>query len=71
MAHWLKHALIAALLAASTVVCAADQTPDALLKQTTDDVLAVVRQDRDIQAGDRQKTYALVEAFYHERVQEE
>jgi len=35
--------------------------PDALVKKVTEDVLAVVRSDRDIRAGNRKKTIDLVE----------
>lgn len=35
--------------------------PDALVKQTADDVIAVVKTDKDIQAGNKQKIYALAE----------
>ena len=37
------------------VVLAADLTPDALVRTTTQDVLAVVKQDKAIQAGDTRK----------------
>jgi phospholipid transport system substrate-binding protein len=59
----LLHRLCAALLlAASLSAQAADPTPDALLKQTTEDVVATINQDKDLQTGDRMKSYALVEA---------
>ncbi|HOY71371.1 MAG TPA: ABC transporter substrate-binding protein [Methylotenera sp.] len=35
--------------------------PDALVRQTADDVIAVVKSDKDIQAGNKQKIYALAE----------
>lgn len=41
---------------------AAELPPDQLIRQTTEDVLKIVRQDKDIQAGDKQKIIALVEA---------
>jgi phospholipid transport system substrate-binding protein len=37
------------------------EAPDEMLRRTTDQVLQMVRQDKDIQSGDRQKTYALIE----------
>jgi phospholipid transport system substrate-binding protein len=40
---------------------AQDLTPDALVKTVTQDVIAIVKQDKEIQAGDRKKTIALVE----------
>ena len=43
-------------------VANAEIAPDALVKQTADEVLAIVKNDRDIQAGNQQQLYALVEA---------
>jgi phospholipid transport system substrate-binding protein len=40
---------------------AADLTPDALVKKVTLEVIDIVAKDKDIQAGDRAKTVALVE----------
>ncbi len=37
------------------------EAPDVLVKRTTEDVLAVVKADTDIQAGSRAKIYALAE----------
>ena len=37
------------------------QTPDALVKDVTQDVIAIVKQDKDIQSGNTKKTIALVE----------
>jgi phospholipid transport system substrate-binding protein len=56
----------------STLVCASaalfvqtavaqDVPPDALVRSVTDDVIAVVKQDKDIQSGSTRKTIALVE----------
>lgn len=39
----------------------ADVAPDELVKKTADEVLAVVKQDKDIQAGDMAKITALAE----------
>jgi len=41
---------------------AADVAPDQLVKSTAEDVLAIIRQDKDIQAGNKSKIYALVDA---------
>ncbi len=38
-----------------------DLAPDELVKNTTQEVISVIKQDKDIQAGDRAKIYALVE----------
>ncbi|HSD43302.1 MAG TPA: ABC transporter substrate-binding protein [Burkholderiales bacterium] len=40
---------------------AQDLSPDALVKSVTEDVIAVVKQDKEIQAGSSKKTIALVE----------
>jgi phospholipid transport system substrate-binding protein len=41
---------------------AAELGPDDLVKRTSDEVLGIVKQDKDIQAGNRQKIFALVDA---------
>lgn len=42
-------------------VFAQEISPDALVQQVTDDVLTIVRQDKDIQSGDTGKALKLVE----------
>ncbi|MDR3324055.1 MAG: ABC transporter substrate-binding protein [Zoogloeaceae bacterium] len=49
-------------LVSNGVALAQALTPDALVKSVTDDVLKTVRQDKDIQNGNSQKTIALVQA---------
>jgi len=39
----------------------AQEAPDALVKRTADEILAIVRQDKDLQAGNPQKVVALAE----------
>ncbi|HPX88004.1 MAG TPA: ABC transporter substrate-binding protein [Methylophilaceae bacterium] len=39
----------------------AEVAPDVLVKQTADDVLNIIKNDKDIQAGNQQKIYALAE----------
>jgi phospholipid transport system substrate-binding protein len=41
---------------------AQEDSPDALIKKVTDDVLNIVRQDKDIQSGNTKKAIDLVEA---------
>jgi phospholipid transport system substrate-binding protein len=53
---------ILAVLAAPLVALAAELAPDALVKEVTNDVLAIVRQDKAIQSGDTRKAIDLVEA---------
>lgn len=45
----------------TTNMAYAEIGPDALVKQTADDVIAVVKTDKDIQAGNKQRIYALAE----------
>ena len=40
---------------------ALEESPDALIKKVTDDVLTIVRQDKDIQSGNTAKAIELVE----------
>ena len=40
---------------------AADTPPDVLVKNVTTEVLAIIAKDKDLRAGDREKTVALVE----------
>lgn len=43
-------------------VSAQDESPDALIRKVTDDVLTIVRQDKEIQSGNTKKAIDLVEA---------
>lgn len=54
------------LLIATSMLCFgsgafATETPDELVKRTAEDVLAIVKNDKDIQAGNQQKIFALAE----------
>ncbi len=51
--------LFAGFVAASAV---AQEAPDVLIKKVTDEVLEIVRNDKDIQNGDTHKAIALVDA---------
>lgn len=51
--------LLANLLIASAA--SAELAPDVLVKQTADDVLNIIKNDKEIQAGNQQKIYALAE----------
>ena len=48
-------------LLANVAMANIDMAPDVLVKQTADDVLAIVKNDKDIQAGNQQKLFAVVE----------
>jgi phospholipid transport system substrate-binding protein len=46
----------------ATAVSAQDVAPDALVKSISDDVINIIKQDKDIKAGDRTKINELVDA---------
>ncbi len=54
--------LVFGALLASGVAVAQVDSPDALIKKVSDDVLTIVRQDKDIQSGNTKKAIELVEA---------
>ena len=54
--------LLLGLCLTCSTVFAQEETPDALVKKVTDDVLTIVRQDKDIQSGNTKKAIELVEA---------
>lgn len=53
--------LLCGLLLASGVAFAQEDSPDGMIKKVTDDVLTIVRQDKDIQSGNTKKAIELVE----------
>jgi phospholipid transport system substrate-binding protein len=58
----MTRALLLALLALATPLALAQNVaPDVLVKNVTQEVIGIVKQDRDIQAGNQKKTVALVE----------
>ena len=50
-----------ALFAFVTFAAQAQETPDALIKRVASDVFATIKSDKDLQAGNRSKLYALVD----------
>lgn len=58
------HALFLAtvLFCAPGITVAADIAPDVLVKETSQDVIEIIKKDKDIQSGNKQKVYALVDA---------
>lgn len=54
-------ALFAALLMAASSVFAQEVAPDALVQKVTEEVLTVVRQDKDIQNGNSKKVLEIVD----------
>lgn len=57
----MKRFLIALSLLIFSVTSVAADGPDDLVKRTAEDVLAVVKSDKDIQAGNQEKIFALAE----------
>ncbi|CAG0999705.1 Intermembrane phospholipid transport system binding protein MlaC [Methylophilaceae bacterium] len=55
-----KSLLVLSLIGFSSLAMA-DITPDALVKKTSEEVLEIVKNDKDIQAGDQKKVFALAE----------
>jgi len=53
--------LLALLALAAPVALAEDVAPDVLVKNVTQEVIGIVKQDREIQAGSQKRTVALVE----------
>ena len=51
-----------ALLASAPFVRAADETPDALIKRVSTDVLDSIKADKSVQAGDMSKVISLVDS---------
>ena len=58
---FLVGASLLASLFASIGVVNAEISPEALVKQTADDVLTIIKNDKEIQSGNQQKLYAVVE----------
>ncbi len=57
----LKRLMIGLCLLSFTVASLAAEAPDELVKRTAEDVLAIVKADKDIQAGNQKKLFALTE----------
>jgi phospholipid transport system substrate-binding protein len=56
-ANW----IVGILLAVFAGTALAEIAPDALVRTTAEEVLAIVKKDKDIQAGDQKKIFALAE----------
>jgi phospholipid transport system substrate-binding protein len=61
MRQFLGSILIASLVPLAPAAAQQAQAPDTLVKTVTQEVLDVIRQDKDIQSGNTKKTIALVE----------
>ena len=53
--------LAIAATALAPLLASAQETPDALVKRTTDEVLAIIKADKDLQAGNNAKVVELAE----------
>lgn len=53
--------LLTLIAAFVPLVAAAQETPDALVKRTTDEVLAIIKADKDLQGGNSRKVAELAE----------
>jgi phospholipid transport system substrate-binding protein len=53
--------LLVTLAACVPLLAAAQEAPDALVKRVTDEVLAIIKADKDLQSGNTQKVVALAE----------
>jgi phospholipid transport system substrate-binding protein len=49
------------LVALAPALAAAQETPDALVKRTTDEVLTIIKADKEVQGGNMSKVVALAE----------
>ena len=58
----IRAALLAAFMLAGFSAMAAEIPPDVLVKNTAQDVLAIIKQDQDIQSGNTKKVLQLVDA---------
>jgi phospholipid transport system substrate-binding protein len=56
-----KQLLLAGTMLGFTVGALAAESPDELVKRTADDVLTIIKNDKDIQAGNQTKIFALAE----------
>ena len=59
--RWILGFFVGTLFAAPVLAQSPEMAPDALVKKVTEDVLVIVRSDKDIRAGNRKKIIDLVE----------
>lgn len=58
----IKVILVMSVICAAVVARAEVLPPDALIRNTVDEVITIIKQDKDIQAGDQKKILALVDS---------
>lgn len=57
----ISKSLVATFFVMASTLTYAEIAPDVLVKQTADDVLSVIKNDKEIQAGNQKKLFALAE----------
>lgn len=57
----IKQVLLASTMLCFSAITLAAEAPDELVKRTAEDVLTIVKADKDIQAGNQEKIFALAE----------
>ena len=62
MSRLISGCLLGMALSVAALAQSTDMAPDALARKVTEEVVAVIRADKDIQAGNTKKVLALVEA---------
>ncbi|MCC7326678.1 MAG: ABC transporter substrate-binding protein [Burkholderiales bacterium] len=60
-AYWLPRAIVGLLCAAAAAVAFAQEAPDAMVKRVSQDVMATIRSDPRLQAGDPQRIREVIE----------
>jgi phospholipid transport system substrate-binding protein len=58
----IRQIMAVALFSGASLVFAADMAPDVMVKNTADEVLTIIRSDKDIQSGNTKKVVELAEA---------
>ncbi len=58
--QWLRGGMLVGGVLLSCALWAAEPSPEAVIRQTAEEVIATVKADKSIQAGDRNKAYALI-----------
>lgn len=57
-----KFLLFLLAVSSGSLAWAADLAPDVLIKNTANEVLTIIKQDKDIQAGNQAKVFSLIDA---------
>lgn len=60
MKRWLRSGMLVGGVLLSCTLWGAESTPESVIRHTAEEVIAAVKADKSIQAGDRNKAYALI-----------